>query len=200
MIGTLINASIIPPFSMVNPIGALNTTMINWFINVNPMNPHTTEGIAARSSMIILNVSLSFGLQNSDTNIAAPSPKGTAIHIAKTVTLKVPTIKAKAPYLLLFSEVGCHSTLVRNSFKSKPLKRKPAPSRNTKKKMPNTKIIELIPHKRINNSMAVSENGRFAVLFLRRMFIYFSCSLTARNRASQQSFDLRRKKSIRDML
>ena len=163
------------------------------------MKPHTTEGIAASSSMIILNVSLSFGPQNSDTKIAAPSPNGTAIHIANVVTLKVPKIKAKVPYLLLLSEVGYHSGLVKNCPKSKPLKRKPAPSRNTKKKIPKTKIIQLIPHKRINSSITVSENGRFAALLFRRMFISFSCPLTVQNRVSQQSFDLLLTESNRDM-
>lgn len=149
---------------------------------------------------MILNVSLSFGLQNSETKIAAPSPNGTAIHIAKVVTLKVPTIKANAPYLLLFSEVGCHSTLVRNSVRFKPLKRKPAPSRNTKKKIPKTKMIQLIPHRRINSSITLSENGRFALLFFRRIFIYFTYFRPARNRVVELFFDLLPTESSQGML
>ena len=134
------------------------------------MNPQTTEGIAASNSMIILNVSRSFGLQNSDTKIAAPSPNGTASSIAKAVTLKVPRMRANVPYRLWFSEVGYHSGLVKNSPNFKPPKRNPAPSRNTKKKMPNTKMIALMPHKRMNSSITVSEKGTFAPLFLPSIF------------------------------
>ena len=122
------------------------------------MNPQTTDGIAARNSMTILKVSFSFGLQNSDIKIAAPSPKGTAINIANAVTLNVPIINASVPYLLLFRDVGYHSSLVKNSDKFNPPKRKPAPSLNTKKKIPKTKIIQLIPHNLMNTSITDSQN------------------------------------------
>ena len=124
--------------------------------------------------MIILNVSLSLGLQNSDTKIAAPSPNGTAMSIAKAVTLNVPRMRANVPYRLLLNEVGYHSGLVRNCPRSNPPKRNPAPSRNTKKKMPNTKSIELMPHKRIKSSITVSESGTFAPLFFGRRFTNYS--------------------------
>ena len=61
------------------------------------MNPQTTEGIAASSSMTILRVSLSLGPQNSDTKTAAASPAGTAITMASSVTEAVPAIRARIP-------------------------------------------------------------------------------------------------------
>jgi hypothetical protein len=61
------------------------------------MNPQTTEGIAASSSITTFSVSLVFFPQNSETKIAAPSPNGTAISIASTVTLAVPAISASTP-------------------------------------------------------------------------------------------------------
>ena len=62
-----------------------------------PMKPHTTEGIAASNSMIILSISFMRPVQNSEMNIAAPRPKGTAIAMARMVTLPVPTISASTP-------------------------------------------------------------------------------------------------------
>ena len=62
-----------------------------------PMKPHTTEGTAARSSITILSVSFVRLRQNSDTNTAAPRPKGTAMTMESSVTLSVPTISAPAP-------------------------------------------------------------------------------------------------------
>ena len=62
-----------------------------------PMNPHTTEGIAASSSITIFSVSRTRGPQNSETNTAAPSPNGTAISIASPVTLNVPAMSASTP-------------------------------------------------------------------------------------------------------
>ena len=61
------------------------------------MKPQTTDGIAASSSMTILSVSLHLLPQNSETKTAAPSPNGTAITIASTVTLNVPTMSASTP-------------------------------------------------------------------------------------------------------
>ena len=61
------------------------------------MNPQTTEGIAANSSIRILHISFNLGPQNSETKIAAPRPNGTAMIMAKTVTLNVPMIRAKTP-------------------------------------------------------------------------------------------------------
>jgi len=168
------------------------------------MNPHTTDGMTARNSITILNVSLNVGEQNSDTKIAAPSPNGTAINIAKDVTLNVPKINAKVPYLLLFSDVGYHSSLLKNSQRFNPLNRKLAPSLNTKKKIQKTNRIELIPQSRMKSSMTVSENGRLVALFgcIRIKFyllksIVFICkfavainsSLKAQTQVFQQFFD-----------
>jgi hypothetical protein len=62
-----------------------------------PMKPQTTEGIAAKSSITIFKVSLVRWPQNSETKMAAPRPKGTAINIASSVTLAVPAISARTP-------------------------------------------------------------------------------------------------------
>jgi len=71
--------------------------MISGFISVNPMNPQTTDGMAASSSMVTFSVSFHCGPQNSEMKIAAPIPNGTAINIASTVTLAVPAINASTP-------------------------------------------------------------------------------------------------------
>jgi hypothetical protein len=97
MIGTLIRARMIPPLSTFTPTGAPVYWVMSRLITVKPIKPHTTLGMAASSSMTIFKVSLSLGPQNSDTKIAAPRPKGTAIAMASTVTLKVPTVSASVP-------------------------------------------------------------------------------------------------------
>ena len=97
MIGTLISARTRPPFSTFRPMGVSNSLMITGFITVSPMNPHTTDGMAASSSITILSVSLIRCPQNSETKIAAPMPNGTAINMASAVTLAVPAISASAP-------------------------------------------------------------------------------------------------------
>jgi glycogen operon protein len=58
---------------------------------------HTTDGMAASSSMTTFRVSLSLGPQNSEMKIAAPSPNGTAMIMARPVTLNVPIMRANAP-------------------------------------------------------------------------------------------------------
>lgn len=95
--GTLINARMMPPFSTFTPTGAPVVFSMTVFITESPMKPQTTEGIAASNSMTIFNVSLSRGPQNSETKIAAPSPNGTAMSIARSVTASVPTVKASVP-------------------------------------------------------------------------------------------------------
>ena len=87
MIGTLISARIKPPLRTFNPMGASKSRIISEFIIVSPMKPHTTEGIAASNSITILSVSFQRGRQNSETKIAVPTPKGTAINIASKVTV-----------------------------------------------------------------------------------------------------------------
>ena len=56
------------------------------------MNPQTTEGIAAKSSMTTFSTSFTCLPQNSETKTAAPRPNGTASNIASVVTLNVPTM------------------------------------------------------------------------------------------------------------
>ena len=97
IIGTLISARITPPLSTVSPIGAPVSCMMSGLITVRPMKPHTTDGIAASSSMVILRTSFHRGPQNSETNTAAPSPKGTAKAMARAVTLAVPAMSASTP-------------------------------------------------------------------------------------------------------
>ena len=97
MIGTLINPKMIAPFRTVIPMGAPKICMINWFMMVRPMKPHTTDGIAARSSITIFSVSLSLGEQNSEMKSAEPKPNGTAISMESIETLTVPAIRANTP-------------------------------------------------------------------------------------------------------
>src|SRR5690242_13563331 len=105
---------------------------------LKPMKPQTTLGIAASNSMTTLSVSLTFPEQNSETNTAAPRPKGTAINIARKVTLSVPTMSARTPNFGVDCDVGNHSVEKMKSLK-KPenpsFARNGAPSRKTKKKM-----------------------------------------------------------------
>ena len=68
--------------------------------------------------------------------------------IASVVTLKVPAIIASTPYRLLTSEVGYHCSLKRNWLRLKcELPRIGKASLKTKKKMPRTKTIALMPHR-----------------------------------------------------
>ncbi len=71
--------------------------MISGFITVSPINPQTTEGMAASNSTTILRISRILVGQNSEMKIAVPIPNGTAINIARQVTLPVPTIRASTP-------------------------------------------------------------------------------------------------------
>ena len=71
--------------------------MITRFITVSPMKPHTTDGMAASSSMVTLSDSLARGPQNSEMKTAAPMPNGTASAMASRVTLAVPAISASTP-------------------------------------------------------------------------------------------------------
>ncbi len=78
--------------------------------------------------MTILRGSLTRLRQNSEMNIAAPSPKGTAIAIAVTVTLRVPRMSESTPERTLLCEVGYHSVVNRNFERLKSPKRRPTPS------------------------------------------------------------------------
>ena len=62
---------------------------------LSPMKPQTTDGVAARSSTSTFSVSRVLPVANSPMKIAAPRAKGTATSIAPTVTLAVPTIRAR---------------------------------------------------------------------------------------------------------
>ena len=97
MIGTLMSARSTAPLKTLSPTAAEVYFWIRGFMTEMPMNPHTTEGIAASSSMTILSVSLTRLLQYSERNTAAPMPNGIAISMANTVTLPVPTRSANTP-------------------------------------------------------------------------------------------------------
>jgi hypothetical protein len=51
MIGTLMSARRTAPLSTFKPTGAWKTVWMRGFITEMPMKPHTTEGMAAKSSM-----------------------------------------------------------------------------------------------------------------------------------------------------
>ena len=169
--GRHISARMIAPFSTVSPNGTPKTDSMIPFMRVSPMKPHTTEGIAASNSITIFNPSLSFGPQNSEIKMAAPNPKGTEISTAKQLTLAVPKISASIPYRGLEFEDGYHSGLVRNLIRSNPPspKSKGAPSLKTKKKIPKTNRIALIPHRRIRFSMIHSAT----ICLVVRLFLKF---------------------------
>jgi len=63
----------------------------------SPINPQTTDGIAASSSTRILRNSLVRPVANSAIYIALPRENGMAISIASPVTLLVPAISARIP-------------------------------------------------------------------------------------------------------
>ena len=99
--------------------------------------------------------------------MAEPMPSGTAITTARVVTVSVPTISASTPNRTWLSDVGYHSVLNRNSFRFRPLNRKPAPSRNTKKKIPNTNTMALTPQARISPSISGSASRCTSARFRR---------------------------------
>ena len=84
-----------------------------------PIKPQTTDGIAASSSTRIFRNSRVRPVANSPMYMAAPREKGIAISMASPVTLAVPTIKARAPYVGLTSEVGAHLGEVKKVFRLK---------------------------------------------------------------------------------
>ena len=146
MMGTLMSARSMAALNRFTPTGTWKTAMMTGLITLRPMKPQTTLGMAASSSITIFNVSFVLPVQNSETKIAAPNPKGTAITIASVVTLRVPTMSAPMPYWGWTEEVGIQFLLKKNSLKSS-FARKGAPSLKTKKKMPNTNTMALMPQR-----------------------------------------------------
>ena len=125
-------------------------------MTVKPMKPHTTEGIAASSSITTFRISFNRAPQNSDMKIAPPKLNGTAMVIAKIATLKVPKMMRAAPKLA-GSCVGSHFSDVNSSHTLKlPLNNSPLPSQNTKIKMANTNTTALMPQMRMIHSMSPS--------------------------------------------
>ena len=57
----------IPPLSTFTPTGAPVSLMMIGLSTMYPMNPHTTDGIAASSSITIFSVSLTLPVANSET-------------------------------------------------------------------------------------------------------------------------------------
>ena len=97
MIGAAISPRMMPALSTFNPTGTLKVLMIRGFMMLSPMNPQTTDGIAASSSTRILSHSRVRPVANSAMKIAAPSEKGMATSTARPVTLAVPAISARMP-------------------------------------------------------------------------------------------------------
>ena len=98
MIGMLINARMIAPFKTERPV-VEPKSRIKMDIIVRPINPQTTEGIAASNSITTFNISFNRVPQNSEINIAPPKLNGTAIVIANIATLNVPNMIRAAPKL-----------------------------------------------------------------------------------------------------
>src|SRR5437773_2206740 len=157
MIGTLISARMMPPFRMLMPIGVPVVCVMIGLSTAAPMNPQTTDGMAARNSITIFSVSRVFEPQYSDTKIAAPSPLGTAIAIARAVTDSVPARSATMPNCGWIVESGRQFALVKNSRRLRPLTSAGAASRKTKNRMLKTKKMALHPQRRIVHSMRFSD-------------------------------------------
>ena len=157
MIGMAMSARRMAALRTFNPIGTPKTLEMSGCITVKPMKPQTTLGIAAKTSMTTFNTSLTLPLQNSETNTAPPSAKGTAISMASNVTQPVPTMRAPIPKRGLPGEFGNQSVVNRN-FPRSSFASIGAPSRKTKKRMPKTKMMALMPQRRMKTSMAFSAN------------------------------------------
>ncbi len=65
MIGAAISPRMMPALSTLRPTGTLKSLMISGFMIVRPMNPQTTEGIAASSSTSTLSASRGLPVANS---------------------------------------------------------------------------------------------------------------------------------------
>ena len=134
------------------------------------MNPQTMDGMAARNSIKTFRTSRVRVVQNSDTKIAAAKPTGTAMIIARSVTDAVPARRARMPNCGRIVDSGRQLTLVKNSsLRSSVWKRAEAPSRKTKTKIANTKMIALQPHSPMSSSMIVSVNAPSRRLISGRM-------------------------------
>ena len=133
------------------------------------MNPQTMDGMAARNSIKTFRTSRVRVVQNSDTKIAAAKPTGTAMIIARSVTDAVPARRARMPNCGRIVDSGRQLRLVKNSLRSSVWKRAEAPSRKTKTKIANTKIIALQPHSPMSSSMIVSVNAPSRRLISGRM-------------------------------
>ena len=92
----LIKARMMAPFNNDTPASAPNSFMYTEVI-FSPINPQTTDGIAANSSMTTFRISFSRGPQNSEMKTAPPKLNGTVIIIATIATLNVPRIIRAAP-------------------------------------------------------------------------------------------------------
>ena len=90
MMGAAIKPRIMPAFKTFKPTGTSKISMISGFIMLRPMNPQTTDGIAASNSTSTFRNSRVFPVANS-------AIKGIATIIASPVTLAVPTINARIP-------------------------------------------------------------------------------------------------------
>ena len=76
-----------------------------------PINPYTTLGIAAKSSMRKAHVLDTLRGASSDKKMATPMPSGTAIKSASVEETSVPKIKGRAPKS---SATGSQICFVRN--------------------------------------------------------------------------------------
>ena len=65
MIGAAMRPRMMPEFRMLRPTGTSNVSMMSGFMMLSPMNPHTTEGIAASISTSTLRISRFLPVANS---------------------------------------------------------------------------------------------------------------------------------------
>ena len=147
IVGIAIKAKTIEPENAVNPVGISRTDLTKGTKVTIPTKPKTTLGIAAISSTIDFKISLICFGASSAINNAVIIPNGTAIIAAPTVTSRDPIIRANTPY-----DAGSDEgyQYFPNTKLIMPYSLKKAnPSFKRKPNIKTTKIIAIIPHKKI---------------------------------------------------
>jgi len=103
---------IIDPAKSDNP-GPPRLFLISGARTITPINPYTTEGIAARSSIVGFIILITDRGTYSLRKKATDTPSGAPIIIAPKVTHSDAVIIGKIPY---FPNCGCHSFAKRKFF------------------------------------------------------------------------------------
>src|SRR5579883_1608727 len=97
IVGIDMIASAIDPVRAVRPLWVWKRLLTAGATTESPTNPITTDGIAARSSIVGFRTSRSQPGETSARNVAAASPSGTAITRAPAVTTIDPSASGTRP-------------------------------------------------------------------------------------------------------